>query len=236
MKEQKTQNHLITQIAVKDKNGKVIGYVEVVKYAGLLSKAHTEGLKRIETELIQIPAKENSMTAIARAVIETSKGVFTGIGDANPENVNTKIIPHLIRMAETRAKARALRDAVNIGVVALEELGSNLEDEVIYQGQIILIEDKDNVSEDKSSNKETSSEPLITDSQLRYLFRILAQKGIQGDAAREHLCRELGVKDLKKATKSKASNLINALIKKQTEHGGNENDKYYSARRFQPTA
>ena len=47
---------------------------------------------------------------------------FEGIGDASPENVPPHILPHLNRMAETRAKARALRDAVKIGVVSFEEL------------------------------------------------------------------------------------------------------------------
>lgn len=96
---------------------------DFVLYEGLLDEAHQQGLKRISTTLVQIPHEDNGNIAVVQAEVETGKGVFAGIGDASPANVNRMIAPHLIRMAETRAKARALRDAVNIGVTAVEELG-----------------------------------------------------------------------------------------------------------------
>jgi hypothetical protein len=93
-----------------------------VLYAGLLDMAHTRGLKAITTTLVQIPNELNGNVAICHATVEIEQGTFTGIGDAAPTNVNRMMAPHLIRMAETRAKARALRDAVNVGVTAVEEL------------------------------------------------------------------------------------------------------------------
>lgn len=96
---------------------------DFVLYEGLLDEAHQQGLKSISTTLIQIPCEENGNVAVVHAEVETEKGVFSGIGDASPSNVNRMIVPHLIRMSETRAKARALRDAVNVGVTAVEELG-----------------------------------------------------------------------------------------------------------------
>ena len=96
-----------------------------VLYAGLLEEAHERGLRSIETELLQVPGTENGEVAIARAVVRTEDGKFSGIGDASPANVNRQIAPHIIRMAETRAKARALRDAINVGVTAFEELGED---------------------------------------------------------------------------------------------------------------
>jgi predicted amidohydrolase YtcJ len=96
---------------------------EFVLYEGLLDEAHNQGLKRISTTLIQIPHEDNANMAVVQAEVETERGIFSGIGDASPQNVNRMIVPHLLRMAETRAKARALRDAVNVGVTAVEELG-----------------------------------------------------------------------------------------------------------------
>lgn len=96
---------------------------QYVLFAGLLDEAHTRGLRSIDTELIQVPTAENGNVAVVKATVEMEDDrTFSGIGDASPENVGRNIVPHIIRMAETRAKARALRDAVNVGATALEEL------------------------------------------------------------------------------------------------------------------
>ena len=91
-----------------------------VLYAGLLDLAHQQGLKSIRTEILQVPNENNSRTAICMATVtldkEGAEKVFTGIGDAAPNNVAPAMLNCLIRMSETRAKARALRDAVNVGV------------------------------------------------------------------------------------------------------------------------
>lgn len=96
-------------------------------YAGLLDLAHQQGLASIETELVQVPNETNNFVAICTATVtlikEGSEKRFKGIGDASNANVSQAMRHCLIRMAETRAKARALRDAVNIGVAAFEELG-----------------------------------------------------------------------------------------------------------------
>jgi hypothetical protein len=115
----------VVRIKIKDETGKVVGETDAIAFKGLLSLAHEEGLRSVRTKLIQVPSEENGRTAIAISRVRTCRGRFTGIGDANPGNVNRRIAPHVIRMAETRATARALRLAVNIGEVAIEELSDD---------------------------------------------------------------------------------------------------------------
>jgi hypothetical protein len=108
---------------------------DVVLYAGLLDLLHqlSGGFFDISTTLVQVPSPENEQTAICTARVlvfdpedvNVVRRVASGIGDANPGNVTRMMAPHLIRMSETRAKARALRDCVNVGMVSLEELGGD---------------------------------------------------------------------------------------------------------------
>lgn len=99
---------------------------DFVTYEGLLNLAHEMGLQEIRTNLVQIPGPTTDHTAICTAEVVLVKDgqihTYTGIGDASPRNVSRNVALHLLRMAETRAKARALRDAVNVGMCAVEEL------------------------------------------------------------------------------------------------------------------
>jgi hypothetical protein len=97
---------------------------DFVLYAGLLDMAHQKGLQSIMVDPLQYPTKDNGFEAIAKATVESKNGdVFVELGDANPRNTNKMIVNHIIRMAATRAKARALRDFVNVGIACIDELG-----------------------------------------------------------------------------------------------------------------
>lgn len=93
-----------------------------VTYEGLLDLAHQNNLISLEVDIIQIPSRENNMTAICKARARTKDKVYSDLGDASPSSVTGNLVPHIIRMASTRAKARVLRDLTNVGMTAIEEL------------------------------------------------------------------------------------------------------------------
>jgi hypothetical protein len=96
---------------------------DFVKYQGLLDMAHQKGIAQIEVETIQLPSAENGNFAVCKAnVVSKSGESFTDIGDASPQSCNSKVVKHLLRIASTRAIARALRSFTNIGMTCLEEL------------------------------------------------------------------------------------------------------------------
>lgn len=93
-----------------------------VTYEGLLDLAHQKGLESLTVEILQLPTKENGMTAICQAKAEAEGQFYSDIGDASPSSVQSVLVPHILRMASTRAKARTLRDFTNVGMTAFEEL------------------------------------------------------------------------------------------------------------------
>ena len=96
---------------------------EFVKYPGLLDLGHQKGILKIEVDPLQIPSKENDNFAICKALVVSKTGEeFSDIGDASPANCSSRVVKHLLRMASTRAVARALRNFTNIGMTCLEEL------------------------------------------------------------------------------------------------------------------
>ena len=91
-----------------------------IQYGGLLTLAHSRGLVSLKVDFISV----TSELALARAEAVFADGrTYAECADATPANVGAQVRPHFPRLALTRSKARALRDALGITMVALEELG-----------------------------------------------------------------------------------------------------------------
>jgi hypothetical protein len=90
-----------------------------VRFAGLLQLAHERGLVSLTSDW----TFNDADLSLAHAVAIFSDGRrFEESGDATPANTNKKVAPHFRRCALTRASARALRLALGIEAVAVEEL------------------------------------------------------------------------------------------------------------------
>jgi len=92
---------------------------DFIEYQGLLAMAHEHGLTDLAAEFISVTA--DVALAAAHAVFADGRK-FWEAGDATPNNVHQQVKAHFPRVALTRAKARVLRDALNIGMIAVEEL------------------------------------------------------------------------------------------------------------------
>jgi hypothetical protein len=90
-----------------------------VRFAGLLQMAHERGLVALTADWTY----NSDELSLAHAVATFQDGRrFEESGDATPGNTTRKVAVHFRRVALTRAKARVLRDALGVDLVAVEEL------------------------------------------------------------------------------------------------------------------
>jgi len=188
---------------------------DFVTYPGLLDLGHQKGLESIEVSPLQLPASENGFMAICKATVVSKEGEqFTDLGDASKDNCSPRVAKHLLRMASTRAIARALRTFTNIGMTCLEEL-----DESDFNGNGNSKGRPRNANTPAASQPATQpanspanniTSPPMSDSQRRALYAISKRKNID-ESQLESMCGDLFHSTFGNLTMRDASSLITRL-------------------------
>ena len=101
-------------------------YEELVQEATRMSRV-ADGTLNDAIEILE--HDREAKFCLVKARVWGPCGSFEALGDASPANVARNILPHYIRMAGTRAKARCLRQYTGRGVTCAEELDTFTGDE-----------------------------------------------------------------------------------------------------------
>ena len=194
---------------------------EFVLYSGLLDLAHKRGLIKLDVETLQLPSKDNGNTAICRALAVSELGEhFCDVGDANPTNVNKKIVPHILRMASTRAKARCLRDFCNIGLVCLEEL-SDFDDVIVSESKSTKLTNGSNgksngkatpapIEKPAASSNNDNGSANMSEAQQRAISNLATRKKMNDEQLQELVLEQFST-SLSTLTMQQAASLIHTL-------------------------
>ena len=159
--------------------------------------------------------------AVVQAVVESKDGEkFSDVGDANPQNCNSRVSKHLLRMASTRAKARALRDLTNIGLTALEELADlgEVTGDLEPRQQKARQEPKQPPTKPQAAPKRPApAQPRkaaqkLSEAQHRAILN-LAQRRKMNEHELEQLCQEIHGVKVDALTSADASSFIRRLHK-----------------------
>lgn len=177
---------------------------DYVTFAELITEAHKRGFIGLSTQLLDYKMEDGKpVYAIVSATASFESGVFEAIGDATRENTNRGIGPHLVRMASTRAMARALRVALGVGKTAIEELGGSA-----------AAKPEDETGQPQASRGGAAKEPAHQSSEAGHAPMKKSQK-----AKIEHLAKQCRYKvpDLTGYTEQQAQELIDWLEEQKQE-------------------
>jgi len=171
----------------------VMGDRPYVTKEGLIYYAQkSKLLAGIEVEIVE--RKQNFCLVKAR-VLTKDGGRYEAYGDADVNNTNRMITPHLIRMAETRAVNRALRIAFPIGLCSFEELA---EQDIVDSTQEREVQE---VHEEKEATKK----------QINTVNLIAEKRGLSKELLNELIEIHIGKNSLEELNREEVSLLITTL-------------------------
>ena len=117
-------NGIVGTITLIEK-GQEGGFDDMTTFKDLLEDAHKKFPKMLEIETCLIENDWEKKRAIFKAKVKADGNVYEAYGDADQDNCGTLVQKHWVRMAETRAIARALRWATNNAGATVEETESD---------------------------------------------------------------------------------------------------------------
>ncbi len=190
-----------------------------VKYAGLLEEVEDRGgLTRLDVEVIQFPAEVNGNTAVCLAKVEMDGKFYSDIGEASIKTLNPQVADYLLSMASTRAKGRALRNAISVGICCLEEIRSFndvVSEEPLPEKKPVQTKSTTQPTTQPPTQSPAKSKSSSTNTELK-LITPAQEKAIIGMAKRQNidpakLCEEMFNAKLKMLPRQDASKVIEHL-------------------------
>ena len=178
---------------------------ECVLYADLLNAAHTHGaynkskfLGFKPPEIIKFSSQNQECIVLATAVFENDFEV-SAIGHTSQENMSS-LKDHFVTSAETRAKSRALRDALNFCLVSYEELAINTSRP---PSSIIKLR----------HNEDIVSKP-ITQPQIKAINSYLSKLD-NGESILSYILAQIHITSLSDATSTEGDKIIKDLSRRK---------------------
>lgn len=175
-------------------------YVEVVdgrdfiSYEGLRELAH-KYIQESRVELVAAPDKDNPYAVVKVTIHDSNGRTWDALGDASPETCVPELAPHYLRLAETRAKGRAMRDMLNLDMLMLEEVFPK-------QSNVVKTE----------SFAVVQGAPL-TQEQVHRIEQIMQTRNISKEDALKELQRVLNKSSLRDLTAAEADIYIEELLR-----------------------
>lgn len=109
----------LTEEELKTKDGKEFVYLK-----GLERLARARGVVEKQTKVHATPTTENPIAVVSVTYIFKDGARWESVADCTVKSAKEGFGKYLTAMAESRAKARALRDAFGIALCSVEEIGT----------------------------------------------------------------------------------------------------------------